>query len=89
MTATILQFKPRAKMPDPRNGEVYACAAWCWEKDVLGNDTETSAGFIVVHMSESGGSAGIEGGYDTFEEADRAARAQAQRRGAVYVGGAA
>ncbi|ABA04755.1 hypothetical protein Nwi_1494 [Nitrobacter winogradskyi Nb-255] len=82
----VLPFKrPSAKekyRPDPANGEVYATEFFeCSYID--GNEVQTPAGFAVVHESKSGGSAGIQRGFETMEAAKIAAVAEAVRLNAV------
>jgi hypothetical protein len=63
----------RPRKPDPRNGFVYATESYetRYDDDI---ETETFAGFIVVHMADDGDSAVLYRGYATIEEAEAAAR---------------
>lgn len=86
---TVIQFRQRefkpVYRPDPRNGEVYACEGFACVHEKNGVITEAPAGFIVVHMSRSGDSAGIQHGFATMEDAQTAAYQEAVRRNAVYL----
>jgi hypothetical protein len=77
-------MKAQPYYPDPYNGEVYATQAF-EHSFVDGMEIETPRGFAVVHMSRSGDSAAINGGYKTMAEAQVAAMQQAIHRNAVYV----
>jgi hypothetical protein len=68
--------------PDPKNGEVYATESFWWRYE-NGQEIETSAGFVVVHMSHSGNSAGMYGEFETLAEAQAAAVRIARERNAV------
>jgi hypothetical protein len=73
---------PTAYRPDPRNGEVYATEAFVCRRE-NGQWIEEPDGFMVVHMSYSGGSAGGCGGFETLEEAQAAAVRIAREHNAV------
>ena len=77
-----LETSPTAYVPDPRNGEVYATESFEWRCE-NGQEIETSAGFVVVHISQSGNSAGMYGGFETLAEAQAAALRIARERNAV------
>lgn len=68
--------------PDPRNGEVYATEL-CDCHFEGGQEIQTPAGFGVVHMSRSGGSASIIRGFANMAEAKAGALLEARKRGAV------
>lgn len=57
----------------PRHGFVYACESYetLYDNNV---ETETFAGFIVVHMADDGDSAAIFRGYRTLAIAQAAAK---------------
>jgi hypothetical protein len=83
---TVLPFKKSSSRaeyrPDPANGEVYATEFFeCSYID--GSEVQTPAGFAVVHMSQHGGSADLQRGFETMEAAQAAAIAEARRRNAV------
>ena len=56
--------------PNPRNGFVYASESYETRYD-NNIETETVAGFIVVHMADDGDSAAIFRGYETLAEAQK------------------
>jgi hypothetical protein len=77
---SIIPFRPLE--PNPRNGFVYASESYETRYDNH-IETETFAGFIVVHMADDGDSAAIYRGYETIGEAEAAARSIARERNAV------
>jgi len=77
----VIPFR-RPYAPDPRNGEVYATEMY-EIKYVDGVETETFAGFDVVHMAYNGDSPGMCGTYETLEEAQAAAVRIARERNAM------
>ncbi len=70
--------------PDTCNGWVYASGSYetRYDGDV---ETETFAGFIVVHMDDDGDSAAIYRGYETLAEAQKDAFRIARERNAKLV----
>ena len=72
----------RSYRPDPRNGWVYASESYetAYVDDI---ETETFAGFIVVHMADGGDSAAIFRGYRTLADAQTAAKLIAYKQNAV------
>ena len=70
--------------PDSRNGCVYASESYetRYDNDI---ETETFAGFIVVHMADDGDSAAIFRGYETLAEAQRDALCIARELNAELV----
>jgi hypothetical protein len=73
----VIPFRPLE--PDPRNGFFYACESYesRYDNDI---ETETFAGFVVVHMADDGDSAAIFRGYRTLADAQVAARRVARDR---------
>jgi hypothetical protein len=75
-----LEPSPTAYVPDPRNGEVYATESF---ERRCENGQEIAAGFVVVHISQSGNSAGMYRGFETLAEAQAAAVRIAREHNAV------
>lgn len=86
---TVLQFRkngtaPAPYLPDPRNGEVWACESFdCrYVGDV---EIQTSQGFDVIHMAANGDSFGCFSNHRSMAEAEAVALREAKRLNAVFV----